>query len=349
MSATVKSRLTHYETLGVSPLATVDEILRAFASKSGAYRPHAFGSLAELCVALETLRDPIKRQAYDASIGVRRDRPRPSFAAGASWATVGLGVAAGSSTERQNPLGTPPGRSLNRTPDIATPALPLATTAESHVSPPPRIGRGDASSLLPEQELGSQARPVDWKRAGIVLGAVVLLACFLGGFAGWWSASSISEAATPEISVSLSLPAAEPQPSTAIPDPLPAPATDRTTETVGHKPALANLALADPLPPVPETATADEVVQEGEAQPSPVEQPDPLAPAASPSLAAMPLPNNVIARTIRQIGYSCPSIASIEQVEGEAAGVHKVTCTSGQSYRASPVNGRYRFRRLGRQ
>jgi hypothetical protein len=34
-------------------------------------------------------------------------------------------------------------------------------------------------------------------------------------------------------------------------------------------------------------------------------------------------------------------------MDGEAPGTFKVTCTSGDSYRATPVNGRYRFRRLG--
>jgi hypothetical protein len=56
----------------------------------------------------------------------------------------------------------------------------------------------------------------------------------------------------------------------------------------------------------------------------------------------------VVARTIDRIGYSCGGVASTSPVEGEAPGVFKVTCTSGQSYQAKPVNGRYRFRRLGK-
>jgi len=54
----------------------------------------------------------------------------------------------------------------------------------------------------------------------------------------------------------------------------------------------------------------------------------------------------VIARTIGRIGYACGQIASTSAVEGEA-GIFKVTCTSGHSYRAAPVRGRYHFRRLG--
>jgi hypothetical protein len=34
-------------------------------------------------------------------------------------------------------------------------------------------------------------------------------------------------------------------------------------------------------------------------------------------------------------------------VDGKA-GVFKVTCTSGDSYRAAPVRGRYRFSRWGK-
>lgn len=75
------------------------------------------------------------------------------------------------------------------------------------------------------------------------------------------------------------------------------------------------------------------------------EQPTALSPTAATS--KMPLPNSVVARTIGRIGYPCGNVASTVPVEGAAPGVFKVTCTSGHSYRATPVNGRYRFRRLG--
>src|SRR5204863_1828970 len=60
---------------------------------------------------------------------------------------------------------------------------------------------------------------------------------------------------------------------------------------------------------------------------------------------AMPLPNAVIARTIHRIGYACGEVASTSAVEG-ARGVYTVTCTSGASYQAAPIHGRYRFRRV---
>jgi len=75
---------------------------------------------------------------------------------------------------------------------------------------------------------------------------------------------------------------------------------------------------------------------------------DPLAPESAPKTEAvsanMPLPNRVIARTIERIGYSCGEVASTTTVDG-SAGVYRGTCSSGQSYQASPVGGRYRFRR----
>jgi len=76
-------------------------------------------------------------------------------------------------------------------------------------------------------------------------------------------------------------------------------------------------------------------------------QSDPLAPETLPAAEAanMPLPHRTVARTIDRIGYHCGSVASATPVEG-VAGVYRVTCSSGQSFQAKPVNGRYRFRRL---
>ena len=59
----------------------------------------------------------------------------------------------------------------------------------------------------------------------------------------------------------------------------------------------------------------------------------------------LPLPNTVIARTIERIGYRCGAVASATLLGGAESGEYKVTCTSGQSYQARPVNGRYHFRR----
>jgi hypothetical protein len=65
------------------------------------------------------------------------------------------------------------------------------------------------------------------------------------------------------------------------------------------------------------------------------------APVAS---ASMPLADRTIARTIERIGYRCGSVSGT--TAGATAGVFTVTCSSGQSFQARPVRGRYHFRRL---
>ena len=65
---------------------------------------------------------------------------------------------------------------------------------------------------------------------------------------------------------------------------------------------------------------------------------------AAPAVeASLPLPKAVIARTIERIGYRCGDVAA---ATAAGPGAYKITCTSGQSYQATPVRGRYRFRRL---
>ena len=66
-------------------------------------------------------------------------------------------------------------------------------------------------------------------------------------------------------------------------------------------------------------------------------------PAVEPASAKMPLSNATIARTIGRIGYPCGRVASTTALE--TAGVFSVTCTSGHTYRAAPVRGRYHFRK----
>jgi hypothetical protein len=71
--------------------------------------------------------------------------------------------------------------------------------------------------------------------------------------------------------------------------------------------------------------------------------------AAAPEVSAaanMPLPNKVIARTIDRIGYRCGDVASTNAVAGQP-GVYTVSCTSGRSFQATPIGGRYRFRTVG--
>jgi hypothetical protein len=68
-------------------------------------------------------------------------------------------------------------------------------------------------------------------------------------------------------------------------------------------------------------------------------------PAPATDSAKLPLANATIARTIERIGYACGSVASTAATG--SSGVFTVTCSSGDSYQATPLHGRYHFRRLG--
>jgi hypothetical protein len=93
-------------------------------------------------------------------------------------------------------------------------------------------------------------------------------------------------------------------------------------------------AAPEPQPPAP-----------GEAPPTAAEV-DP-APRPSASSSRPPLPDTVIARTLDRIGFRCGSVTSTGRIEGsDDPSAYRVTCSSGQSYRASARSGRYRFTEL---
>ena len=73
MVSPVKSPLTHYENLNLTPAATPDEIAEAFAKQiriTITSPEEAVEHANRIYVAYETLRDPISRRAYDAAIGL---------------------------------------------------------------------------------------------------------------------------------------------------------------------------------------------------------------------------------------------------------------------------------------
>jgi len=179
--------------------------------------------------------------------------------------------------------------------------------------------------------------------AGTIVGILAAVAIFIGAMAGWWSGSSAAE---PE----QVLPAAAPPKEKAPPSfselwTDPAPYAVRTRSDRGRR--------TNPAPD--RTDRRQLAASEAEAQlikpPQDVIEPvsaDPLAPeevTAAAVKASMPLPHSTVARTLDRIGYRCGSVASATPVEG-ASGTYNVTCSSGQSFQAKPVNGRYRFRRL---
>jgi len=377
MVSTVRSRPSHYETLGVTPAASDAEILQAFAREMSMFRARPMAAVAQISVAYETLRNPDKRRAYDASLEVKagpqplspparptgQDQPRSSSSPPA-------GVVAGPAVQA---LKRPP-RPLAK-PQAANETLPEGRLgsfiAESLRKPP----RSREAPLNPEPKLRAPAVPgveahladllaarhsaedasghsAAWKRPAVAAGALVLTAALAGALLGWRGGTfGTAQQAEPDMAIAL---------------PAPTPARDVGAPSTPHPAAPAPAAIVPETrpeqlaadtptqrtPPTPRVAEEPQAPADRLAEGQSTEQAAGQAVAETPaatSAAALPLSNAVIARTIGRVGYACGQVASTEAVEGEAAGVFKVTCTSGQSYRAAPVRGRYHFRRWGRQ
>ena len=177
-----------------------------------------------------------------------------------------------------------------------------------------------------------------------------MLAVVLGAWTGW-EAGNDNEQLQPEAAAMLKIPPAKAQPTLDISTEAPAPIVAEARPARRTRGPVAAARTARTRPPLqielpeqgpPEVAQADQAQPEAIA----IERAVTEVPAAAPTAANLPLPKSVIARTIGRIGYACGQVASATAVEG-SAGVFTVTCTSGHSYRAAPVRGRYHFRRLG--
>ena len=374
MASTVRSRPTHYELLGLTSAAKLDEIDEAFARELRL--PRAFGSLAEFTVAYETLRDPIKRKAYDASIE-RKPEPRPALSLagrleGAPFGTVPtkpLAYAKPSSPpppaatslprpeSRPAPRTAPSATALLRqpiTPRVPRPDpmpqakgdLPQAEALAS-LQPEPRTAGGDVARPPARTDAGHEQHEFRWKLPALAAGALVLA---IGGGA-WMGVESGNDASKDQLKPAVTLdvpPARAAAPVAASGDEAPSIANApseppaRAAASAPKEPARPPLQIDLPDEQPTEVAALEQQQREIEQAGAPAP-----APAVATTSAKMPLPNSVIASTIGRIGYPCGQVASATPAEGAAPGVFKVTCTSGHSYRATPVNGRYRFRRLG--
>jgi hypothetical protein len=359
----VKTRPNHYEVLGLKPSATSAEIADAFARENSVFRPNAVGRVAELCFAYETLRDPARRRAYDEALGLKAAPVRRSWSI-AAQAKPYTGQMA---TYAPKPAPPPPEASIGRAPLPAPPAKKAPSARPPvdrqisgsgpvhHPNPEPDAapgGQPPASKGLPRpfvledrDEVGS----IEWNRTGQIVGVLVAAAIFIGGFAGWWSGRDAAAAEQPKQAEPAAPASAKKVPSFA--------------EMWGASPGPAKKAGPDrprrATTATPKVRTADiqqSVLAETEAQGAQPVQEQAIAaeqivaekPSAPATTASMPLPDRAVARTIDRIGFSCGKVASAAPVEGASAGTYKVTCTSGQSFQAKPVNGRYRFRRWGR-
>lgn len=358
MVSSVRSRPNHYETLGLGPAASGDEIRAAFARQMSAFRWHPAGSTAQICIAYETLRDPARRRQYDLSLGIiPKSAPRQwGFAmAPQRWAPFIAAPIEEAAAPAPEPHVSPEpepeeprvasfiAASLR---DLARPMAPEATA-----QPPRRDAAAEAAverhiqQALTERTAEDEGaademeRPFDWKRPALGIGGFVLAAGLIGTLAGL-SVKDDAASAQAEPVAAIGRPAAKPQVATAAATEEPEAAAIRPEPAASARPRPAHKRLPawaeQQVKPVVEAAAADELI---DATSEPLTQ-DPLAPQSA--AAKLPLSDTVVARTIDRIGYSCGEIAS---TAAEGSSAFAVTCTSGQTFHARKVRGRYRFSR----
>ena len=379
MVSTVKARPNHYEVLGLRSTASAAEIAQAFALRMSPFSLHSMEGAAQLALAYEVLRNPEKRRAYDASLGLGQ-RPAPaasySFVLSAPRNGAAFVTAARADASRpavQDPLHAPaapipseprlPQRAAERESGsfIAEALRELARPAD--VAPTPSRAQDEPSTAssplqvtrpapMLDEIVEPEGLPPEVKRVALTLGGVLLGVGVLAAVAGW--SSSLVE---PQRTITSTLPKAK-QAAAAIALPAaasaePAVQAEPQHPTARHSvvrsrplrqrsaaqpPALSDQQIAD-LPPVELHAAATE------SGAGPTTESAAAVPAAAVTQAKLPLSNAMIARTIGRIGYPCGAVAST--AAGETPGVFTVTCTSGHSYRAAPVGGRYHFRKAG--
>ena len=395
MVSTTRSRPNHYETLGLKPTATNEEIRQAFAREISLTRPKAFGDLAQVSVAHETLRDPIKRKAYDVSLGLgSKPAPRQPLTArpGASflvpaWAEPLVRPAVAPAAQPAPRASTEPRQEpvADRTPgsfiaaSLRAPANPSARISSQVPRPEPEPTRQPKPKLPPQvakkPEPIASAKPVTvpdvgthwgavevsaihWKQTGMMGGGLVVGVALIGAIAGWWSGREVEEPPKPETSATISLPPATPLP---LPAAQARGQNQRANQARPEAPTrpVAAVRVERAIPPQAEVAPRPQIVPFEQVRPEETSFVDAAAAEGSPAVASetppvtaasakLPLPPRVIARTIQRIGYACGQVASTSAIESGAPGAFKVTCTSGHSYRAAPVGGRYHFRKWGR-
>ena len=350
----------HYEMLGLTPGANDEDIARAFARQMSLFRAWPMAAAARMSIAYETLRNPAKRRDYDASIGLPPPEPPrlPTRVAG-HMHFVPAAPAVERTLLEPAPAAAPAAELKPAADEPRTAAFIASSLREPSVHAEP-VGPPISSPRIPEfLELPRGAQPAPeqpaqraWRRPAIVMAALIGGVGVVGAWAG-----SIAGNETDQEQVTVAVPRAKPQAA-----PVAVPAAQSPVEAAARRDAplaLSALRAKRPHAAAKAAASADRLAEVGQslhqyyettgADGSPeiaVVEKAAVETAPTETIAAsMPLSNATIARTIGRIGYACGEVASTSAVEG-SGGVFKVTCTSGHSYQAKPVHGRYRFRRL---
>jgi hypothetical protein len=367
MATTVSAPANHYELLGLTPDASDAEIEHAFAREISSLKPRAFGGITEVSVAYRTLRDPMRRLDYDKAQGIER---RPAVMTTEPVGihlqmhmtppakredTVGAFIASAlrkAEEPKADPIREPARAEAPRLaqPFVAREAAPVPTRA---IEPDP------LPMPLPPVETWPEERDsaLEWKRPGLTIGALFVGVALAGAAAGLWSQREIgtpasASVALPEPKAVAPAPVAE---EAATPAPLPVPAVQQqhpaVPSAVSPRRAGPKQVAASQTPPAPDDEPAPQLAEVDQATATPAEptaQPVDASVTDAPAsaAAAIPLSAGTVAATIRKIGYPCGRVAS--SAPAGDSGVFIVTCSSGDSYRAAPVGGRYHFKRLGK-
>jgi hypothetical protein len=172
MVSFVRSRPNHYDTLGVAPCASDEEISHAFARKMTLFAARPLGATAQVIGAYETLKDAVRRLNYDRSLGLVEEprTAKPAFSIPRPWQPFTVSV----HTELMEP----------RAPRVARD--PSAMLEE-----PRRAVQNKGSEPLIEQMLavrnepsGLVDYPAQWKGPALTLGGLLLGAGLIGAMVG---------------------------------------------------------------------------------------------------------------------------------------------------------------------
>ena len=375
MGSILGSRPNHYETLGLTPTATAEEIERAYAREI--MRPRAFGGLAGIGIAYATLKDEAKRRAYDEAIGVApRSQPVAARALNCWQMTAPVHLNPVVQT-LQHPSAAPSPASAPETPAAAPRESFIAASLRELANPEPLVRpqpepRQPQAQALPDQQRPPEIQPapyglaeeevddtaIRWQRPAAIGGGLLAAAVLFGA----WAGTAVRDPEPPveaEAGVTMAVPQATSRASASEPveardaDTAPAKMALAAVRSPARRQAGAERAKA-PMPrPLQLTPDEERELAGGQFVDSAVQQADAAAAAIQPAeqavvaaQARLPLSERTVARTIGRIGYACGSVASIS--DAGSPGVFKVTCTSGDAYQARPVRGRYHFRRWGR-
>ena len=341
MLSTVASKPNHYERLGLESDAGEEAIARAFAREMSALRPHSVGDMAQIALAFETLRDPARRRAYDASIAPPPEpepepQARPAMFPREGWPFIASArIGSADLPTIDSVARTPSARPFRASPTpsaVDEPSQPASALAE------PEKPKAFAALHVLDEHFSRKDGRTGWRRPTVTLGALFAGVAILGAGLGVYASRGIDPAQAQDVAT-VTLPESA---ESAVPRPLVAePAVKASLPKSAARRAAARRERARPAPKP--AADAEQRVEEMPDIPS--EQVAALTSETALVSAEMPLPSAIVARTIDRIGYSCGQVTSTSAAG--VAGVFKVTCTSGNSFKATPIRGRYHFRRWG--